>query len=87
MMSVNILKKTMLDKTNIMLDLQTQQAWIVKVIDSCFTEEQLHSARFLITLFLGQLAIKGIPLKDIREIEDSLLSKYLEVQAVVSITN
>jgi hypothetical protein len=41
----------------------------------------------LITLFLGQLAIKGIPLKDIREIEDSLLSKYLEVEAIVSITN
>ena len=87
MMSVNILKKTMLDKTNIMLDLQTQQAWIVKVIDSCFTEEQLHSARFLITLFLGQLAIKGIPLKDVRELEDSLLSKYIEKEAIIYIAN
>jgi hypothetical protein len=77
----------MLDKTTLMIDLETQKAWIIKVIDSCFTEEQLHSARFLITLFLGQLAIKGIPLKDIREVEDSLLSKYIEKEAIIYIAN
>jgi len=77
----------MLDKTILMIDLETQKAWIIKVIDSCFTEEQLHSARFLITLFLGQLAIKGIPLKDVREVEDSLLSKYKEKEAIIYIAN
>jgi len=77
----------MLDKTILMIDLETQKAWIIKVIDSCFTEEQLHSARFLITLFLGQLAIKGIPLKDVREVEDSLLSKYIEKEAIIYIAN
>jgi len=77
----------MLDKTTLMIDLETQKAWIIKVIDSCFTEEQLHSARFLITLFLGQLAIKGIPLKDIRVVEDSLLSKYIEKEAIIYIAN
>ena len=70
-----------------MLDLETQKAWIIKVIDSCFTEEQLHSARFLITLFLGQLAIKGIPIKDIREVEDTLLNKYIEKEAIIYIVN
>ncbi len=70
-----------------MIDLETQKAWIIKVIDSCFTEEQLHSARFLITLFLGQLAIKGIALKDIREIEDCLLNKYIEKEAMIYIVN
>ena len=70
-----------------MIDLETQKAWFIKVIDSCFTEEQLHSARFLITLFLGQLAIKGIPLKDVREVEDSLLSKYIEKEAIIYIAN
>ena len=76
----------MLDKTKTMIDLETQKTWIIKVIDSCFTEEQLHSARFLITLFLGQLAIKGIPIKDIRQIEDSLLEKYVEKEALIYIT-
>lgn len=70
-----------------MIDLETQKQWITKVIDSCFTEEQLHSARFLITLFLGQLAIKGIPIKDIREVEDTLLNKYIEKEAIIYIAN
>ena len=70
-----------------MIDLETQKAWILKVIESCFTEEQLHSARFLITLFLGQLAIKGIPLKDIREMEDCLLNKYIEKESIIYIVN
>jgi len=63
----------MLDKTILMIDLETQKAWIIKVIDSCFTEEQLP--------------IKGIPLKDVRELEDSLLSKYIEKEAIIYIAN
>lgn len=69
-----------------MIDLETQKTWLVKVIDSCFTEEQLHSARFLITLFVGQLALKGIPIRDVRAIEDSLLEKYIEKEAIIYIT-
>jgi hypothetical protein len=69
-----------------MIDLETQKTWIIKVIDSCFTEEQLHSSRFLITLFIGQLALKGIPIKETRLIEDSLLEKYLEKEAIIYIT-
>ncbi len=69
-----------------MIDLETQKTWLIKVIDSCFTEEQLQSARFLITLFIGQLALKGIPLKEVRMIEDSLLEKYLEKESTIYIT-
>lgn len=72
-----------LETQKTVIDIHHQVTWIIKVIDSCFTEEQLHSARFLITLFIGQLAIKGLPLKNIKETEDALLEKYIQKEAII----
>jgi hypothetical protein len=66
-----------------MIDLSTQKAWLIKVIDSCFTKEQLDSSMYLITLFVTQLKLKGVSLKECKDVEDELLEKYLEKEAMV----
>lgn len=61
-----------------MFDYLSHKDWIIKIIESCTTIEQLECSKVLLSLFVVQMGKSGMTLVSIRTIEDGLLSKWID---------
>lgn len=67
------------------MELNRHKDWLIRVIKSCETREQLESCMTLIRLFLQKLTLGAVPVdqQTIRNIESELLQAHIDRESVM----
>lgn len=61
------------------------KSWLIKVIESCFTPEQVEAAEVLISLYLLRLKKEGKTETDIRLQESDLLEALIKKNDLLTV--